>query len=611
VKDRLLFLLKYFAFWLLLFLLLKVVFLLTYFNFAKSLTAKELISIFTHGIRMDLSATSYLTVIIGIIWSIFFFAEGKKLWKATNILNIIFIVTTVFLCIVDLALFRHWGFRLDTTPLLYISNFSDAIASVSLFYVIMMVVIIVAVSYLLQRLFTYLFKKRACNIQKTKWYSFPAITFMLAFLIIPIRGGLSVATMNPGVVYFGQNDFANQAALNVVWNAGYSLDQMNDMKNPFVSMSKNEASAVINDLYKKDDGKTPEVFNNQRPNVIILILESFGGKVVGCVGGEKGLTPQFDSLSHTGILFSNLYASGDRSDKGIVSVLSGFPTQPGTSIIKYTSRSARLPHLAKTLNENGYESSFYYGGDINFANMNSYFNNAGYKHIITQKDFDTKVQNAKWGVHDHIVYQRILDDLDKSTSPFFVTYFTLSSHEPFDVPMKTKIPGSDEPNMYRNSICYADKSLGDFIHSASKKPWWKNTIVIMVADHGSRHPNNDPNYAVSRYHIPMLWIGGALNTKDSLISTYSCQTDIPATLLMQMGINSDKFTYSRNLLSPKALSFAFFTYNTGVGYVSDNEYVTYNLKGNVISTQKGIQLNSNLKKAKAEVQVVYDDMIYN
>jgi phosphoglycerol transferase MdoB-like AlkP superfamily enzyme len=607
MKQRLFFWCKLFLFWVALFFILRVAFVLTYFNLARQLSFSDYVGLLIHGLHIDLSATAYLMLLPSLVLSLFF-VEGRFLWILSSILIRIFLFFVLFLSVTDLFLFQHWGFRLDTTPLLYITTPTEAFASLSTLGLILAgicVLIVIALTYYLPLLF----KRQFSVLPKMKWWALPVFLLLTASLILPIRGGVGIAPMNPGMVFFSNTPFANQAALNVFWNVGYSLKSSEMLNNPFVAFNDSTAQSLVKDDWTTSS--TPKsIFKVKKPNVIIVILESFTGKLVGSIGGEKGITPNLDSIAQHGVLFSNFYSTSDRSDKGIVAVLSGFPAQPNTSIIKYPNKTAHLPHLASIFNKNGYTSSFYYGGDINFASMRSYFNQAGYNKLITKDDYNSDIQNGKWGVHDHVVFDRILTDLDKSTQPFFITYFTLSSHEPFTVPMSTVIKGNSEADLFRNSVYYTDKSLGEFVRKASTKKWWNNTVVIFVADHGSRHPFDDANYVARRFHIPMIWTGGALAVSDTVVKTFGSQPDIPATLLQQLGFDFSNFHFGKNILDPLASSSAFYVFNTGVGCVEPNGQVVYDLKGKLILDKKGNNTDIELNKSKAYVQLVYDKMLH-
>ena len=257
-------------------------------------------------------------------------------------------------------------------------------------------------------------------------------------------------------------------------------------------------------------------------------------------------------------------------------ILDGYPAQPAQSIIKEPKKSQSLPSLVKILIENGYNSSFWYGGEINFANFNSFVIGSGFHDIITKNNFDPSTYNSKWGVHDDVLFNTLQDSMQSVKEPFLSVILTLSSHEPFDVPMEPVFKGSDDMTKYRNSVYYADKSLGSFIEWAKKTDWWKNTLIVLVADHCARVSEDMPIYGQNVFKIPMLWIGGRWQ-KRGKGKKLGSQVDIPITLLDQLGINSS-FPFSKDLLSDKSKSFAFYTFNEGFGFITDSSAFFYDQK---------------------------------
>ena len=346
---------------------------------------------------------------------------------------------------------------------------------------------------------------------------------------------------------------------------------------------------------------------NERPNIIIVILESFTAKIIQPLGGMKNITPNLNSLAKEGILFTKLFASGDRSDKGLLSILSGYPSQPNVSIIKFPQKTQSIPGLNKDLKSVGYESSFYYGGDINFANFRSYFVNMGYDKIISMNDFDDSVYNSKWGVHDHILLERFSHDLNIASQPFFSVVFTLSSHEPFDVPMQKVIDGNSQESKFLNSAFYTDKCIGEFVKRCKSQSWWDNSLLIFISDHGNRHPGSSGVHEEEKYRIPMLWIGGAIKQKDITIDTFCSQSDMAKTLLNQLGISNNDYVFSKDILADSNNSFGFYTFNSGFGFFSDHTKIVYDLVSNYSIIEEGIQSEKNLTSAKAYLQILSRD----
>lgn len=373
-------------------------------------------------------------------------------------------------------------------------------------------------------------------------------------------------------------------------------------------MSREEATNILYNVQNKSETTRSIPLTHPSPNVLLIVWESFTAKVVSSLGGVAGVTPRFDSLRHEGVFFTNIYASGDRSDKGLVALLSGYPAQPTTSIITIPAKTATLPSLPKLFKSKAYSTSFYYGGESEFANIKSYLLQHSFDRIIDKKNFSSEDMNSKWGAHDHVVFDRLLTDLDGESSPFFTTLFTLSSHEPFEVPVETAIPGTDNEHKFLNSHHYTDASLGAFIDKAKTKPWWKNTLVIIIADHGHPLPHLNTNKP-SQFHIPMLWLGGALPAQGMTIDTLGSQTDLAATLLNQLGYTSSDFKWSNNLLGRDRTPYAFYSFNNGFGWMRPGGYLVYDNVGRVETEKKGAIQPRDTRLGMAYLQTLFDDFL--
>lgn len=553
---------------------------------------------------MDISATGYMLLVPGLTLVLTPFIRESVFVTINKVFFVLISLVVGFLTIVDCELYKYWGFRLDLTPLNYIGK--DAVSSVHWGTVLALI----SLWLLLCWFFYLLFNRFVINrfkFSNGKWFHSPVYLVVTGSLILPIRGSLDVGPMNPGFVYFHkEKPFANHAALNVFWNVGYAIDKAsNEARYPenYVNqqIAKRDFNRLYNSNYKPD---SLNILNISRPNILMVILEGFTAKIIDALGGDSRVTPNFNELVKEGILFENYYASGDRTDKGLVSLLSGYPAQTKTSIITYTGKSEKLPNFNVDLKKQGYHTSFLYGGDVNFASMNSYLNICGFGEVVKKSYFNDSQGNSKWGIHDHIAFDTLYNYLSRQESPFFSTILTLSSHEPFDVPMEDHFVGTDDETKFLNSVYYTDNSLGNFIRKAKTSSWWGSTLVILVADHGNRHPGNSPHYPPERFHIPMLWIGGALSVCDTIIKAYGSQTDLPVTLLNTLNMDSDKYVYSKNMFNDES-SFAYYVFNNGFGFLTDTSELVYDLDGQQLIQ---IQGDSNqLSIGKSYMQMIYSD----
>lgn len=485
----------------------------------------------------------------------------------------IFIIVFSLLAVVDLPLYYEWGYRLDTTPLIYLDNTRGAFASLkwyeTFFY------IITGICFIIPFLFYYnrFVSRKINNFQGNKFVQLPVILLVLVGLIIPIRGGLGTAPVSIGSAYFHKDAFVNHAALNLPWNIIYSITKLEDTKNPFLFYPEKKFDDFLK-IYKSTDSSSKQLISSKRPNILIVVLESFTSKVIGVQNAEYKATPYIDSLARNGILFTNFYASGFRSDKGLVAILSGYPAQPNTSVMVFPDKTQKLPGLARTFDKLGYSTAFYYGGDINFASMGSYMLNIGFKDIVSQNNFEANEVKSSWGVPDEYLFAKLYKDIVKADTPYFKTVFTLSSHPPYDVPGKPFFTGNTAESKFINSIHYTDQQLGKFIRQLEMDGLLKNTLVILVADHGNKLTGNTEYNSKENFQIPMIWYGGVVK-KTEVIQSISSQIDIPATLLNQLNISHHEYFFSRNIVSNSYMPEAFYAFRNGFGYLSDSAYYTY------------------------------------
>ena len=597
-------------FWVLFFLVGKGIFLVYHSARTKDLSPAEVAKVFLYGLRLDASFAAYLSVLpflLFFIRSLVPRLDGSR-WLLGYTCS--FVVLQAVFTMVDLELYGAWGFRLDATPLQYLSTPREMLASASSAPLLLLSILLLALALGSCLLYGRFFRRLPTITYRDLLYSGWCL-FLIAFLILPIRGGWQQIPLNQSDVYFSDKAFANHAAVNVSWNLMYSISKKNyDQQNPYGYFPDSVAQSLVQQLYsRKDKPGAPSVLRNPRPNVLFIILESYTGKLVGSLGGEAGVTPNLDKIARQGILFDSIYASGDRSEKGLVALLSAYPVQTTTSIIKTPRKTENLAHINKVLKNLGYATSFYYGGELAFANIKSYLLSAGYGRLLSKYDFDSDHYNSKWGVHDHILLDRVLQDLRQEKQPFFSTVFTLSSHEPYDIPIPAKFKGKDEATQFKNAMYYTDYALGRFWEAAQKEPWWDNTLVILAADHGHRLPGNDPNDAPTKFRIPLILAGGALKEKGQLISRLGSQTDIVPTVLSQMRLPLGAFPWGKDLLDPGTRSFAFYVFNDGFGFITPQGALTFdNVPKKVIQQDPGVPA-AQLDWGKAYMQYSFGDFL--
>ena len=304
-----------------------------------------------------------------------------------------------------------------------------------------------------------------------------------------------------------------------------------------------------------------------------------------------------------------MIASGTRTDKGFVSILCGYPAQSVNPIIKFTRKIEKLPTVSNVLSKKNYTTIFVYGGNKQFTNMNSLIMAGGFQDVTDMNDFDKSLHTFKWGVHDEYVFQRSIEKMNASRKPFFSFIMSLSSHEPFEVPTKKIFKADVDESKYYNSAYYTDSCLGVFIAKAKKQAWWKNTVIVLIADHASIMPGNKTNENVNRYRIPMLWLGGALKVRDTIVTKYCSQMDIAQTVLKQVGFSDTAFVYSKNIFNRNNKGYALFCYNDGFGLLSDSYCQIFDNTMKKYLTNTGHFHADDSLIGKAFWQVVNEDFV--
>ncbi|MEO8764467.1 MAG: sulfatase-like hydrolase/transferase [Ginsengibacter sp.] len=599
----------YFAYWLLFFIVTKALFLVYNHSLTSGLGVAEVIKVFAYGFRMDVSFTAYTCIFPFLLFFLKETIVTLRILTAIRIYTICLVVLLSFLSVADYELYRAWGYRMDITPLQYLKSPKEMGTSMYASPILLLCMMLI----LLAIFFIWMYKKYIEQYIPAIRIKFSIARllfslFIIAFLFVPIRGGIQKIPINQSNVYFSEKLFANHAALNLPWNIMSSLLNKNSDKNPFEYFSQQEAGLLVNKLYSKGALKIPSALAVKKPNIIFIILESFTAKLVGCVGGEPGVTPNLDKIASEGLLFTNIYAAGDRSEKGQIAVLSGYPNQAITSIIKTPKKTENLPAITRTLKNAGYHTSFTYGGELEFANIKSYLLNAGFDDLVSKYSFNPSERTTSWGVHDHIVLNRFLGYLQKEKQPFFATLFTLSSHEPYDVPGALRFKSNDETTLFRNSIAYTDSVIGVFITKLQKDPLWQNTLIVFVADHGHPLPGHDPNDHPSKFHIPLIFTGGALKLH-GVVPTIGSQTDILTTVLDQLDISAAAYKWGKDLLDSSARQFAFYSFNNGFGFVTPSGTFTMDNISKKIIYQTGVIDSATINTGKAYMQLSYQDFL--
>ncbi len=599
---------RLFAFWVAVFLAGKLLFMVWNLGFYANKGVADWWAVLWHGLPLDLSIAGYLSAVPALLLVVGTWWRSRWLDRAMTVVLAISALAVALAFVVNSVLYAYWGFPLDSTPLFYFfSSPKDAFASASIGLAVAGVVAVALLTVAL----AWGAKRSVGSIAgetkaPTLWGRVGTTLILLlsmGVLFLAIRGGVTVSSMNTGRAYFSADERLNHAAVNPLFSVMESLAHDNDFASQYRYMEPAEADSLFAGMTYAVNDSTELLLNCSRPDVYLIVMESFSSKLMATLGGKSGVAVQLDSLGQEGVLFSNFYANSFRTDRGLVSILSGFPAQPTMSLMKYPHKTAHLPSIAGTLKAEGYDVRYYYGGDADFTHMRSYLVAQGFEHIVSDVDFPVADRLSKWGVPDHLVFERLLADLDSEEHPrpMFRVVQTSSSHEPFDVPYHRL---QDER---LNAFAYTDSCIGHFIDHLRQSPLWEKALVVMVPDHLGAYPPDISNLVVDRYQIPLIMVGGAL-AGHRTVETVGSQIDIAATLLAQMGLDHGDFLYSKDMMCPNAPHFAFFTMPDGVGMVTTDNRLIFDNSAQRTVVDEGTAKGANLRKAKAYLQKLYDDI---
>lgn len=517
----------------------------------------------------------------------------------------------------DLGIFREWGRRIDAAVLQYLTHPTESWAAAGGGPRWLMLGMFIATTLLFSALAWRVIGGRLRCLPPVRPVAALPLVLAAALLFIPARGGIQQIPINQSSAYFSPLPFANQAALNVGWNFFDSWHRgLNRRDNPYLVMPMDSALLLCcHPEVRSDEGAAPgtRVIGVDRPNVLLIIWESFTARSVERLGGVAGATPVFDSLAAEGLLFRRMYAAGDRTEKGLGAILAAAPTIPRGSILTIPSKSRTLPMLSRDLDSAGYATAFYYGGELGFANIKSFVLEGRFDRVVGKEDFPRSTWTSKWGAHDEVVAERLLTDVGASTQPFFYAWLTQSSHEPFDVPGPVRVTGSDGERRFLNSLAYTDHVLGEFLERARRKPWWERTLVVIVADHSKKLERTDRDVpyksAGSWYHIPMLWTGGAL-ARGGTIDLLASQTDLAPTLLGQLGVpGGARYRFGRDIFGGAPRPWVYYGFDGGFGLVTAGGSLVWEQLPHRVTSKTGRVDDAELRIGRAMMQVTYQDYI--
>lgn len=577
-------LLLQYLFWMAFFVVLRAAFLIYYHNLLamEGIKAGEALLAFWHAVKLDSSTAGYILVIPVLILCIQGFVKATWLNTVNKIWSLLVIFAFSLIVTAELGTFDEWKSKLTAKALLHLRNPKEIYFSTSagkFFFLVAILAFLTAGSYwsYVKGFFVPVIKKSRPVI-----YHIIFVIIVLPLMFLIIRGGFTAIPISQSSAFYSQHTILNWASVNSGYHFVVNVLETNRYKNynAYQFYEIGEAKKVVDEINHVEKDTTINILKIRKPNIVIILLESWTADLIESLGAEPGITPNFHALEQGGLLFTRFYCTGNRSHEAVATIFGGHPALPYTTWTENFEKYRKMPSIVRRLNDQGYKSSFYFGGDLDYGNMRAYllFNN--FNRIIEEKDIDPSIPRGRLGVHDEYLFAKYLEDMGKFQRPFFSVIFTLSSHAPYDEPMEPVIDWAGSNNAFLNSAYYTDKCLGEYFMKARQQSWYDSTLFIILADHGHSSQKNWRYESYEYHRIPLLFFGNVLKDEfhgkqDSIICDNSALTK---TLLKQLGLPADEFSWGVDLFNPYSNQFAYVVLNDGYTWKEPGKEIVFSMK---------------------------------
>ncbi|EJN6828708.1 hypothetical protein ATY35_11305 [Vibrio cidicii] len=440
-------------------------------------------------------------------------------------------------------------------------------------------------------------EKVTAQTQQVKWRWRPVLAVAVIILgVLGARSSLGHRPLNPAMVAFSSDPLVNDLVLNSAYSVFFAINNMKSERSAVQFYGKMDTNRVI-ELVKQSSAKenylpgslptlnfNPATHQGKKKNLVILLQESLGSRFVGGLGGLP-LTPNLDQLLKEGWSFTQMYATGTRSVRGIEAVTTGFPPTPSRAVVKLSKSQTGFFTIADLLQKQGYHTQFIYGGEAHFDNMKSFFLGNGFEQIVDEPQYDNPEFKGSWGVSDEDLYTKADQEftrLNQQGKPFFSLVFTSSNHSPFEYPAGKIEPYDAQFNTRNNAVKYSDYALGTFFDKAKKSDYWDNTVFIIIADHDARVYGSQL-VPVEHFHIPALILGKDIAPRED--DRLANNLDMPPTLLSLIGVDATTPMIGRDLTKPLAREDerAMMQFDKNFGYLTRDNLVVFS-PGEKVST---------------------------
>lgn len=610
--------LKLILFWIVCFDIHRILFSINHYGKLKDAGFGEWLLSFLFSFRLDLATAAGLSAIPFLFRLLQYYSNWKG-WQ--RLFRISLIISVVFLVLVqagEIVAYGEWNHKLTSRVFMHLSH-PDEVARTAnysmIFWYILYAIIQFVLYFILSRM---IFRKNPNEKKKSRrwirklkiwfrkkisskrlklpglptnpWLRWPLFPLTYAvtifFFFLALRGGFQPVPLNINAASYSNKAVVNDISINSLYFFGksYLLYNRSEIDAFIPKVDKTLAHEEVKKWYSYPREHNNYFLENNRPNVVFIVLEGWSAEAIGSLGPNKGATPNFDKLTQSGVLFTNIYATSTTSEIGNSSIFSGHYTLPEVSISMQPEKHRRLHCLNEDMEAWGYHSSYIFSGDLKYGNIGGYFMDHGFDVVKDESDFPSDLPRGKLNFYDRDLYKFLIREINDHKKPFLQCAFTGSTHAPYDQPKGKGKRFTGEEADFMNSLVYADECLGEFIRNCKKYPWYKNTLFVFVADHGHASPGMvDPGRG-KFYHIPLLFYGEPIKQayRGKRIHTVGSQADIAATLIYQMKGEPGRYPYSKDLMNPKVPQFAFHAIIRGYGWATDKGNFTYYMEQKIV-----------------------------
>lgn len=550
----------------------------------------DFLETFIYSIPLDLATASYVIAVPALV--IFTFGLTKK--GVRTFIRVWFFIFFALFALVhsgEIIVYEEWHHKLSSRVFTHLSNPDEVFRTASVTMTLLYFVYFLLEITFATRLWKWLIRKtmeEAVLVPTQIAYRLSLLPLIVFTIFVTMRGGLTPIPININAAYFSNSHVVNDISVNPLFYFAdsYIMYKNGEIDNYLPKMGASEVKEISESLYSYDRNHDNFILNNDRPNLVFVILESWSANAVGTLNDKnKGATPFFDQIASEGLLFTNIYGGSNTSEIGNLGIFGGLPALPEVSIIQQPQKYRKLPTINKDLAELGYSSGYMFSGDLKYGNIGGYLMDNNFQDVIDEDDFPGDLERGKLNYFDEDAYDLFLKRINKAKVPFLQCVFTGSTHSPYDHPQSPRAKWSGERSDLMNAIVYADDCLSDFISDAKKQPWFDNTLFVFVADHGYGVPGANGSQTNTFYRIPLLLWGKPLKNEYKGVRNDKLgnQSDLVATLLHQMKLDHSHYKWSKDLLNPNSPEFAFHTVIRGYGWMSRFGGITIELTtGNII-----------------------------